>query len=140
MVQVADNIQSIEKCRKVLLDLRPSVNEKEFVSIITAMIADGYKLVFIEENGFAVSAAGFVTGYNLYRGNYLYIDDLNTLPGYRKKGYAQLLMNWIFAFADENKIKQVHLDSGVNRFDAHRFYLNNRFIISSHHFSLIRDI
>jgi hypothetical protein len=31
---------------------------------------------------------------------------------------------------------KLELDSGVQRFDAHRFYLRKRMIISSHHFSL----
>ncbi|MGZ5001726.1 MAG: GNAT family N-acetyltransferase, partial [Chthoniobacterales bacterium] len=31
------------------------------------------------------------------------------------------------------------LDSGVQRFDAHRFYLMKRMKISSHHFSLELD-
>jgi hypothetical protein len=31
----------------------------------------------------------------------------------------------------------LHLDSGVRRFDAHRFYLNKRMNISSHHFSMV---
>jgi hypothetical protein len=31
---------------------------------------------------------------------------------------------------------EFHLDSGVEKFGAHRFYLRNRMNISSHHFSL----
>jgi hypothetical protein len=31
---------------------------------------------------------------------------------------------------------KLELDSGVQRFAAHRFYLTKRMIISSHHFSL----
>jgi len=34
---------------------------------------------------------------------------------------------------------QLHLDSGVQRFSAHRFYLSKRMEISSHHFSLKLD-
>jgi hypothetical protein len=30
----------------------------------------------------------------------------------------------------------VELDSGVQRHDAHRFYLTNRMVISSYHFRL----
>jgi hypothetical protein len=32
--------------------------------------------------------------------------------------------------------EDVELDSAVQRFDAHPFYLTNRMIISSHHFRL----
>jgi len=38
--------------------------------------------------------------------------------------------------AHERGCGQVHLDSGVQRFAAHRFYLRNGFDIASHHFSV----
>jgi len=31
---------------------------------------------------------------------------------------------------------QLHLDSGVQRYMAHKFYLREGFIIASHHFSI----
>ena len=44
-------------------------------------------------------------------------------------------VNSILNFAKENGCKQFYLDSGVQRFGAHRFYLKNRMIIAAHHFS-----
>lgn len=38
--------------------------------------------------------------------------------------------------AREKDYDQFHLDSGVQRFGAHRFYLTKRMDISSHHFAL----
>ena len=72
----------------------------------------------------------------LFRGKYIYIDDLSTLPEFRGKGYAGQLLDWIFEYAQKEKFEQVHLDSGVSdsRSDAHRLYLNKRFQIASLHF------
>ena len=48
---------------------------------------------------------------------------------------GQQQFNWLVNFAKENGCKQFYLDSGVQRFGAHRFYLKNRMIIAAHHFS-----
>jgi hypothetical protein len=39
-------------------------------------------------------------------------------------------------YALEQGCRQLELDSGVQRFGAHRFYLREGFDISSHHFSI----
>ncbi len=82
--------------------------------------------------------AVFELGYNLFRGNYIYIDDLSTLPEYRGKGYAGHLVDWIIDYAQREGYEEVHLDSGVSdaRTDAHRLYLNKRFKVTSLHFAL----
>jgi GNAT superfamily N-acetyltransferase len=136
MVQKALTTEDVLKCREVVRDLRPHITEESYFTIMMKMIGEGYTLLYIEEDGKAVSFAGFVKGYKLHRGNYIYIDDLNTLPGYRKKGYASLLMDEIEAVGKKENAKEIHLDSGVQRHDAHRFYLSRKFIISSHHFVL----
>ena len=93
-------------------------------------------MIFIEENGIAISAAGFVEGVKLHRGKFIYIDDLSTMPANRGNGLGTTLLNWIFDYARKNNFEQVHLDSGVQRFDAHRLYLKYGFDITSHHFAV----
>lgn len=132
----AQNAAEIKKCWRAMHALRPHLKEDSFVAVIQRLQEDGYTLVFIEEAGEAVAVGGFVTGEKLARGKFLYIDDLSTLPGHQGKGYGSFLLDWIIAFAREKKFDQVHLDSGVQRFGAHRFYLHKGFDISSHHFVL----
>ncbi len=136
MIQIADTNEKILKCKAALLDLRPHINPDEYLSILKNMVADGFILVFIEEDNQAVSVAGFRMEYKLHRGNSIYIDDVNTLPDYRKNGYAGQIMDWIIDYAKNNNIGQIHLDSGVHRYDAHRFYLKKGYNITSHHFVL----
>ena len=40
------------------------------------------------------------------------------------------------AWARKRECAELHLDSGVQRFGAHRFYLNHRMDITSHHFAI----
>ncbi len=135
-VTIAQSASDISKCWKAMHALRPHLNEDSFVADIQRLQQDGYTLIFIEEAGEAVSVGGFVTGKKLARGEFLYVDDLSTLPPHQGKGYGSFLLDWMIAFAREKKIDQVHLDSGVQRFTAHRFYLHKGFNISSHHFML----
>ena len=49
---------------------------------------------------------------------------------------ARSRIDWIVAHARERGCTEIDLDSGVQRFDAHRFYLGRGMKISSHHFSM----
>ncbi|MCY7411102.1 MAG: GNAT family N-acetyltransferase [Chitinophagales bacterium] len=138
MIKVATTDEEILKCHEVIFALRPKLKDDIYLNEMKKTLADNRMLIFVEEKGKALSCSVFEWGYNLYRGKYIYIDDLSTMPEARGKGYASQLLNWIINYANENKFDQVHLDSGVRdeRFDAHRLYLNKRFNITSLHFAL----
>ena len=135
-VQLATSNHHFQMCQAAILALRPSLAGSPYIEALRATLADNRRLIFIEQNGQAAAIAVFETGYNLFRGKYVYIDDLSTLPEYRGKGYASQLLDWILSFAEKEGYQEVHLDSGVNlaRTDAHRLYLNKRFQITSLHF------
>ena len=121
-----------------LLELRPHLSSRdEFVEQVNSkQRSEGYRIVGSFEDGMdePVAIAGFRTGHNLAWGYYLYVDDLVTQTNFRGQGHAAQLMQWIYNLAHQLGCNQVHLDSGVHRYDAHRFYLNQRMRISSHHF------
>ncbi len=64
------------------------------------------------------------------------VDDLATRGEDRSKGYGGALFDWLVSLAKEEGCEQLHLDSRVQRFGAHRFYLSKRMVIECHHFSL----
>lgn len=133
-IQIAHSVNDIAKCWKVLSFLRPNLAKEKFSDLIRTMIDEGYQLVFIEEDNHAVAAAGFRYLQNLYVGKHFYIDDLATLPEYRGKGYAGQLLDHITMEASRLGYAAVTLDSGYQRHDAHRFYLNRGFQLNCHHF------
>ena len=124
------------KCRKAIQALRPLLTDDLYIEAVQKTLADNRQIIFIEEADEAAAIAVFETGYNLFRGKYIYIDDLSTLPAHRKKGYAGILLDWIMNYAKQENYDQIHLDSGINeaRTNAHRLYLNKRFQITSMHF------
>ena len=135
-VKTAISENEILKCRRAIQALRPSLSDDIYLEEALKTLADNRQFVFIEENNEAAAVAVFETGYNLFRGSYIYIDDLSTLPEHRGKGYAGILLDWIFDYAKKENYEQIHLDSGVNeaRSNAHRLYLNKRFQVTSLHF------
>jgi GNAT superfamily N-acetyltransferase len=120
--------------------LRPHwTSVDDFVAQVNgAQRPEGYRLVASLADEDAVAVGGFRRLHTLAWGDLLYIDDLVTLESHRGQGRAQRLLEWIHAEARRLGCGQVHLDSAPHRHPAHRLYLNERFHISSFHFS--RDV
>ena len=98
--------------------------------------SEGYQVAFCESEQIIRAVAGFRCGENLAYGKFMYVDDLVTNSDDRSKGYGKLLFDWLVAAAKKQGCQVLALDSGVQRFDAHRIYLRNRMNIVSHHFYL----
>jgi ribosomal protein S18 acetylase RimI-like enzyme len=124
------------KCWKVVYELRPHLSQERYLVLILHMIDEGYKLIYIEENGKGVSFCGYRVTTMLHRGRSIYIDDLCTLPEARGKGHAKALLDYVLKEAKKEELQSIHLDSGHHRHDAHRLYLNFGFKITSHHFAM----
>ncbi len=102
---------------------------------------EGYRVVaaFLPETPDAVAAAGFRVQHELSKARFLYVDDLVTLPGHRSSGYAGQIFAWLVEEARRLGCEQLHLDSGHQRYDAHRFYLKHGMVMNAHHFSMHVD-
>jgi GNAT superfamily N-acetyltransferase len=137
-IRTATSKEEILRCTEVMQALRPHLNADNIAPILEGMMTRGYHLVYVEEDGRAVSAAGYRFTEHLHWGKAIYVDDLSTLPAARKKGHARALLDFIVEQARKNQCREVHLDSGCipSRYDAHRLYLNYGFNITSHHFAL----
>ncbi len=135
-IKFAEAEQDFIKCFEVIKALRPHLTLDQFLSLIPELKKETYRLAFIEENGKAVSACGFRYLTTLFEGKYIYIDDLSTLPEAIGKGHAGALFDFVVEIAKKEGLPAVHLDSGHQRFDAHRLYLNKGMKIVYHHFRL----
>jgi GNAT superfamily N-acetyltransferase len=124
------------KCWEVVRELRPHLNQEEYLTLMLYMIDEGYKMIYIEEGGKGLSFCGYRHVTMLHRGRSIYIDDLCTLPVARGKGHAAMLLQYVMDEAKKEEMQSIHLDSGHQRHTAHRLYLNQGFIITSHHFAL----
>ena len=127
----------ILRCFPVMRQLRTHFeDEQRFAEQVERQRAEGYRMVFLEDANGVRAVAGFRMSESLFAGRFCYVDDLVTDEAGRSLGYGGALFDWLVAEARAAGCGKLELDSGVQRFAAHRFYLTKRMIISSHHFSL----
>ena len=133
---LAESDHEIESCYPVMAELRPHLSADEFLARVKrqAGIAN-YRLAYLID-GEIKAVAGFRISECLAWGKFLWVDDLVAKGDARSRGYGGRLFDWLVGHAGAEACEQLHLDSGVQRFDAHRFYLTKRMIIECHHFSL----
>lgn len=139
-IALATSRKEILRCFPVMAQLRPHLKEANFVERVERQGKAGYQVVFLEEGGAVACVAGFRILENLAWGRFLYVDDLVTDEGRRSQGCGQRLFAWLVEHAKAERCDQLHLDSGVQRFGAHRFYLASGMDIAGHHFAMkLRD-
>ncbi|REL28978.1 GNAT family N-acetyltransferase [Thalassotalea euphylliae] len=135
-IALAQTPSGIAKIAPVLNQLRTQYSEDSLIEKISQLQLTGYQIAYAQCEGEVLCVAGFVVGESLAWGKHIYINDLVTNEQYRGSGAGSALLTWLKSYAKANNCQQIHLDSGVQRFAAHRFYLNNGFNIASHHFSI----
>jgi GNAT superfamily N-acetyltransferase len=138
-IRIAQSDEDIAGCFQVMRQLRPHLLPGAFVARVRLQEKGGYQLAYLEADRQVQSVAGFRLIENLSRGRVLYVDDLVTDAESRSHGFGRELLGWLIERAQDRGCQSLELDSGVQRFAAHRFYLSNRMFISSHHFRLMLD-
>ena len=139
-ISLAEDPAAVARCHAVMRELRPHLaDEAAFVAQVERQRAEGYRLAFVEAAGEVRAVAGYRIFENLFAGTILYVDDLVSREVDRSRGYGGRLFDWLVARAREAGCISLTLDSGVQRFGAHRFYLRKGMDIASHHFALKLD-
>lgn len=119
--------------------LRDLESPGSFLERVRNQERDGYRLATLAMDGKAVAVAGFRIGQSLAWGRYLYVDDLVSVPERRSTGLGKLLLEWLKQYGKDAGCAQLHLDSGLAREDAHRFYEREGLAPASLHFSCVID-
>ena len=135
-IRVAETAEAIRACYPVIVQLRPHLEAEEFLSQVLRQRNGGYRLACLEAGGVVRAVAGYRSFETLAWGRICYVDDLVTDAESRSQNFGRAMFDWLLARARETECNQLHLDSGVQRFDAHRFYLARRMAITSHHFAI----
>lgn len=139
MKQVICSIATTEKqisaCYPLMYQLRPNLAHSEFIARVLHQQKYGYQLLQAICGKTISGVAGFSIGHKLAWGKHMYVDDLITDTEQRSMGIGAVMLKWLENNALQQGCGQLHLDSGVQRFAAHKFYLREGFAISSHHFA-----
>jgi len=121
----------------VMKQLRTHVGEQEYVERVKRQkAAAGYEVAAVIDDGQVRCVAGYRISECLSWGKFLYVDDLVSDQNTRSKNYGKQMMDWLLAEARKHGCQELHLDSGVQRHGAHRFYLRERMDITCYHFGM----
>lgn len=135
-ILVAENDDEIISCFNIMKQLVNSINKKDFLSQVKNKYNMWYKLVFLRMNNKIISIIGIRTYEYFGCGKFLIIDDFVTDKKERGKWYWTKMFQWVKNFAKENQCSQIQLDSNIERYQAHKFYMDMGMKISHHHFSI----
>ena len=135
-IRIAGTPAEIADCFPVMTQLRPHLERTEFMTRVQRQMADGYRLACLRADGAVKAVAGYRISENLAWGRFLYVDDLVTDQAARSQGHGKALLAWLAGHARQNGCAQLHLDSGAQRKDAHRFYLREGMENAGFHFML----
>lgn len=132
-MKIATTMPEIRACYPAIHELRPHISEARFFEYV--QIHKDYRLACTLDAGSVVAVAGFRIADSLSWGRYLYVEDLVTLASHRSCGHGAELLIWLKGYAATEGCAQLHLDSGIQRIDAHRSYERESMIKTGFHFA-----
>lgn len=136
-IRLAVTDEDIARCHPVMRQLRPHHDDTTaFVARVKFQQTGGYHLALLENESAVRAVAGFRFTESLSWGRFMYVDDLVSDGPVRGKGFGSRLMDWLIDHARARGCGQLHLDSGVEKFWAHRFYLVKGMDLTCHHFGM----
>ena len=128
--------EEIKYCYKIMNQTSKNLSEKDFISLVSEQIKNGYKLIYVIDNNEVICVTGFVIAQKLALGKHLHIDDFVTNKSVKSTDAAKALLDFIKIYAKQQECTSIHLDSAIKREEAHNFYLNENMKIDSYHFSI----
>ncbi|RWZ54600.1 GNAT family N-acetyltransferase [Halobacillus fulvus] len=109
----------------VMRQLRSHLEEAEYVMLVEeAQEVDRYRMFALLDSEEIVAVTGIKPMTTLYYGRFVWVCDLVTDQNHRSKGYGEKLLDYVHDWAQENGFGSVALSSGLQRTDAHRFYMD----------------
>ncbi len=124
-----------ESALPVLQELRPDLTAAQLAEVQARGHAQGLRFTAAFHDGTCRGVIGWRVLHKTFGLRELYVDDLVTTSGARSGGVGKALLDHAAEQGHTAGCTQLALDSGVQRFDAHRFYLRERMRIASHHFT-----
>lgn len=116
--------EDYQRAFTVVRELRPHLDEQGYLELMGEMQEYGSRAFLGCVDDQPVCYAGVRVGCNLYEYKNVYVDDLVTISTGRSKGYGLSMLQFIEQWGIEQQCKMITLSSGLQRTDAHRFYLD----------------
>jgi len=119
----------------VLCELRTELTRELFAAVYEEGHRQGLRYLAAYDGQRCVGVAGWRVVANTAAIKKLYVDDLVTAASERSRGVGAALLTELAQRATALGCRLLDLDSGVQRADAHRFYMREGLTITSFHFT-----
>lgn len=117
----------------LIKQLNPDLRKKEFVALLSDMLATGYRCVGAYEDGRLAGVMGFWVGTRFWCRKYIDIDNVVVDEKDRGRGIGKKLLAWIEQEGARIGCAMAVLDSYTTAHPAHRFYLREGYCILGYH-------
>ncbi|WP_377890687.1 GNAT family N-acetyltransferase [Alkalihalobacillus sp. R86527] len=123
MIKEMKSTEELKEAFVVMRELRPNLDEETYLEYVNEAREKGsYHLYALYEEGEIVAVIGFSPMITLYYGRSIWVYDLVTRKEDRSKGYGKALLSFVEQWAVDDNYTTIALSSGMQRYDAHRFY------------------
>lgn len=120
-------IEEMKEAFPLVSQLRTHLNINEYIELIDNMVDNGYRAFGLFDSGKIVSYAGFAVLTNFYYSKHIWLYDLVVDKAKQGQGYGKQLLSYIEQYAKDNTINCIALSSGLEREDAHNFYVKGMY-------------
>lgn len=130
----------IYKIIPLLKVLSPTTSDDTLRSRLDEMIEHGYRCIGFYEGDKLVGICGVWILYKYYVGKHIEPDNMVFFPECRGKGYGNLMMDWIFAFAREQGCIASELNCYLTNEGGQAFWENLDYRKIAYHYQRKLDI
>jgi GNAT superfamily N-acetyltransferase len=135
LVDLEPGDDRLDEAVDVLRELRPHLTAASFAAVYAEGHPQGLRFTAAYAGGRCLGVAGWRIVATTASLRKLYVDDLVTTAAYRSTGVGRALLDALAQRAEAAGCAALDLDTGVQRADAHRFYMREGLTISSFHFA-----
>ena len=135
LVDLAPGDSRLDEALGVLQELRPHLTAESFTAVYAEGHPQGLRFTAAYDGNRCVGVAGWRIVATTVHLRKLYVDDLVTTAAARSTGVGRTLLGALAQRAEGAGCSALDLDSGVQRADAHRFYMREGLTIGSFHFA-----
>jgi len=134
-VQIAHTDADLAACFPVMKELSLHLKDAaDFIAAVRRRERESYAIAYVAAGGRLVACMGFRVARCWRAAVTITSTTLSRCRRVRSHGHGRTLLDWLETKAKVEGKVAVHLDSGTQRTDAHRFYLRQRFHVQAFHF------
>ncbi|HPI08385.1 MAG TPA: GNAT family N-acetyltransferase [Saprospiraceae bacterium] len=133
-IRVLTQKPDMEPLYPLIRQLSPGVPEERYVHFLDDMLAHGYRMAAVFEDGACIGLSGFWVSTKIYSGRYMELDNVVIDAAHRSRGIGKMLYDFLLDIALQEGCEIIMLDAYLENEKAHAFYEREGFVKRGYHF------